>query len=213
MNEFINHLTEFNRKERFFLIGQALGNENFILSPEFRIELKLALPNLSKEIPDNAFAAMDYHLDWIYGSAFLSENKNQVKLHPLDKKYISATQEDIDLIVAFEDRFQNQTHLIMCECKAETGWTNKQIQSKGSRLKNIFGKDGKNFQSIIPYFILISPRKPLRIDTLELPSFMINNGEIPWMSLRIPEKLKKITRSNELGRNDKDGRNWRIEYT
>jgi len=32
----LDHLREFNRKERFYFIGMVLGNTNFHLSQEFR---------------------------------------------------------------------------------------------------------------------------------------------------------------------------------
>ena len=64
----IDNLKSFNRKERFYLIGQMLGN------PEFRMDDK-QLDKISKlievKIPREYFAAMDYHLDWIYASLYL----------------------------------------------------------------------------------------------------------------------------------------------
>ena len=59
MMTLLQYLESFNRKERFFLIGDALGNPAFQLSDDFRVELNTAfgIHPLS-----NAFAAMDYHL-------------------------------------------------------------------------------------------------------------------------------------------------------
>lgn len=58
--ELIKNLKSFNRKERFYLIGQMLGN------PEFRMDEK-QLDEISRlielKIPKEYFAAMDYHLD------------------------------------------------------------------------------------------------------------------------------------------------------
>ncbi|MGL4354938.1 MAG: hypothetical protein ACRCTP_13820 [Aeromonas popoffii] len=65
----ILNLKSFNRKERFYLVGQMLGN------PDFRMDDK-QLDKISKlidvEIPREYFAAMDYHLDWIYASLHLT---------------------------------------------------------------------------------------------------------------------------------------------
>ncbi|MND75583.1 hypothetical protein D3C80_672090 [compost metagenome] len=70
-NELIKNLKSFNRKERFYLIGQMLGN------PDFRMDDK-QLNEISKlinvKIPGEYFTAMDYHLDWIYASLFLTQN-------------------------------------------------------------------------------------------------------------------------------------------
>ncbi|WP_349918403.1 hypothetical protein [Aeromonas veronii] len=70
-NDLIENLKSFNRKERFYLVGQMLGN------PEFRMDDK-QLDEISRligfKIPREYFAAMDYHLDWIYASLYLTKN-------------------------------------------------------------------------------------------------------------------------------------------
>lgn len=214
MNTFIKHLSEFNRKERFFLIGQALGNEDFLLSRKFIDKIELNLKKLKTKISAAAFVAIDFHIDWIYGSAFLVENASNNNVHKLDSNYISATQEDVDLLIAFEDRDnKNLTHLIMCECKAETGWTNKQLQSKCKRLRSIFGEDGEKIKNVIPYFVLISPKKSKNLDMSYVPSFIKVNDEIPWMQLELPKLLKKITRCDIHGGKNKNGIFWKVEKT
>jgi hypothetical protein len=35
--ELVEHLRAFNRKERFLLVGQALGNPHFALGDSFRV--------------------------------------------------------------------------------------------------------------------------------------------------------------------------------
>ena len=52
MSDLIEILRQFNRKERFFLIGQALGNEAFSLAERFRQELGEVI---GVKIPGNAF--------------------------------------------------------------------------------------------------------------------------------------------------------------
>ena len=77
MADLIGVLESFNRKERFFLVGQALGNPRFKLSRDFRTRLGKAvgLEENGIKIPANAFAAMDYHLDWVAASLFLAFEK------------------------------------------------------------------------------------------------------------------------------------------
>lgn len=144
MTDLITILKSFNRKERFFLIGQALGNSHFILADSFKKKLS---DKLELNIPSNAFVAMDYHIDWIFASLFLFLNP---KKHPPYKTdgALTATQEDVDLIIAFIDR--DIYHLILIEAKGETSWSNKQLNSKSERLKKIFGTqkfDGKLIKS------------------------------------------------------------------
>ncbi|MDE2668487.1 MAG: hypothetical protein OXI51_02405 [Chloroflexota bacterium] len=62
MATLIEHLESFNRKERFILLKEALGEGTFRLDAGFRDTLGAAV---DVTIPPNAFVAMDYHLDWI----------------------------------------------------------------------------------------------------------------------------------------------------
>ncbi len=215
MDNLICSLKKFNRKERFYLIGTALGNSEFYLDGDFRAELKSSLPNLDCDIPNNAFVAMDYHIDWIYASLLITQNP-QIQF-PVENKdsIIKATQEDIDLVVCFPDEQHcGKHHLILCECKAETGWTNKQLLSKAGRLVEIFGDDGKRYEEIVlVHFVLLSPKKSNRLRVNEVPSFMKTNGDIPWMQLHIPDGLQKITRCDKSGRDSINGVYWKVEKT
>uniref|UniRef100_UPI0032174419 hypothetical protein n=1 Tax=uncultured Draconibacterium sp. TaxID=1573823 RepID=UPI0032174419 len=214
MNTLIDNLRRFNRKERFYLVGSALGNPNFELSDTFIVTLQNTVKNLKQEIPSNAYVAMDYHLDWIYASLYLSTNTIE-NVYERDLNLITANQEDVDLLVAFPDfKDSNKTHLVLCECKAESSWTNKQVLSKAERLRNLFGERGDLFSSIaIPHFVLISPRKPGRLDLTKVPRFMKPNGDIPWMNLEIPNDLQKVTRCDQFGNNSNVGLYWKVERT
>ncbi len=69
MITFVEYLRRFDRKERFYLIGWALGRPTFQLDDGFRKSLG---SKLGLGIPPVAFVAMDYHLNWIYAAAYLS---------------------------------------------------------------------------------------------------------------------------------------------
>ena len=69
MMTLMEHLESFNRKERFFLVGNALGNPDFQLSTDFQTKLNTAF---GIQPPNSAFVAMDYHLDWLHASPFLA---------------------------------------------------------------------------------------------------------------------------------------------
>ena len=145
VDEFITYLTRFNRKERFFLVGWALGNREFRLAPASRREISSLL---SLDVPRDAFVAMDYHLDWIYGSAFLSATDDAEGIHSNRDGLVSGSQEDMDLVVAFSAG--ETAHLIMVEAKGVTAWTNKQATSKARRLEAIFGRGATRGPTSVP---------------------------------------------------------------
>lgn len=53
----------FNRKERYHLIRHAVTGGPWSLTDAFRSELERETG--AGRIPDNAYVAMDYHLNWI----------------------------------------------------------------------------------------------------------------------------------------------------
>jgi hypothetical protein len=206
-NDLITLLKLFNRKERYFLIAQALGNNNFTLSESFR---KLISTKLDLFIPPDAFAAMDYHLDWIYASLFAStkDNLNFIELNELK---LNKNQEDIDFLIAFKEG--TQYHLILIEAKAETGWTNKQIDSKAKKFKEIFGTDKCSWENVTPHLLITSPRMPRDLKLDCLPLYLYRPMNYIWFPLNIPDNLIKITRCNDLGKPSINGLKWNIEKT
>ena len=132
MLNLIEHLRSFNRKERFILLTEALGRER--LGEDFRRRLGEAI---GMTIPADAYVAMDYHLDWLQMALHLADNpppKEPIRNDDL----VTGNQEDSDLLVAFDHELT--THIVLIEAKVETGWTNKQLNSKAERLSRIFGE-------------------------------------------------------------------------
>src|SRR5687767_13254186 len=120
MSNLLTNLERFNRKERFFLIGHALGKQRFELAPDFGKALSATLD--VPAVPTNAFVAMDYHLDWLYAALLLTSRPDAVGVpqerdfypeEPPLRRLISGTQEDIDLLVAYEA--EEGVHLILIE--------------------------------------------------------------------------------------------------
>ncbi len=210
MSAIIEYLRSFNRKERFFLVGTALGNPAFRLDSAFSQALG---GTFALEVPSDAFVAMDYHLDWIYAGAYLSqEGINASGNHPNGAGLVSGNQEDVDLIVAFDAG--ETTHVIMLEAKAETAWANKQAGSKAERLCVIFGKEGDVFPRLRPHFGLMSPRRPRLLKTDCWPSWMRSPGGAPfWMELEVPPGRRKLTRCNPSGKRAKDGGYFKVQST
>ena len=78
-HRFIDNLRSLNRKERFFLVGWALDNREFRLGPAFRRQIS---PVVGLSLAADSFVAMDYHLDWIHASVFLSATDVIRGVHP-----------------------------------------------------------------------------------------------------------------------------------
>ena len=206
MSRLIGYLKQFNSKERFFLVGHILGNPDFLPSVEFREDLGNVL---GLQIPDTVFSAMDYHLDWIYASLTLASDKEPVKIHTNTDSIIKAQQEDVDFLIAFEEG--NETHLIFFEAKGVTGWTNKQMSSKVSRLKQIFGEDGEKWRGVTPHLVFISPNEPQKL-TMDDWRWCAPEGKVPWMKLSIPEGLIRVRRCDKDGTEDIEGEYWTVIY-
>ena len=207
---FIELLEKFNRKERFFLIGWSLGNPRFRASKTF---LKSISSLIGIEIPSNAFVAMDYHLDWLYASVFLASGKASAKnVYSNRQKLVTGTQEDVDLLIAF--RRGRTNHVVMLEAKGATGWTNKQVRSKGARLSSIFGRNGKRWSSFKPHFVLTSPKEPKRLDLSVWPAWMKrSDGRSFWIEMPMRRRLVKTTRCERDGHPDEKGTFWTVDDT
>lgn len=201
MPDLINILESFNRKERFFLVAQVLGQEDgagepaFTLHPKFRDELGR---KIGVEIPIEAFVAMDYHLDWLQAGLTLARTiQDEVFDFSNDGEVIKGTQEDVDLLVAF--RKGDQHHLILVEAKAYSGWTNDQMVSKSNRLREIFGDDGMKNRDVIPHFCLMGP-KPEKLKTETFPEWTKPGGELLCLDLRLPNtSRRKVERYQKVG--------------
>src|SRR5205085_6240812 len=72
MSSLIKVLDDFNRKERFFLVGFALGNPGFRPHAAFLQELGATVGVTFPHDPDDTWCWMDYHLDWLYASLVLT---------------------------------------------------------------------------------------------------------------------------------------------
>ncbi len=203
---FITNLKSFNRKERFFLVGWALGNRKFRLSAAFKRRLSSAL-NL--DVPAESLVAMDYHLDWIYASAFLAAAGDSNTAYANKDGLVTGNQEDIDLVVAYESG--DGDHIIMVEAKGVTGWTNKQATSKAARLEAIFGHGGDNWPGIQPHFLLASPNESQGLDCSRWPGWMKQDDGRPyWMRMEMPKGLLKVTKCHETGKVSREGRYWKV---
>jgi len=204
----IEYLNIFNRKERYYLIGQLLGNSEFKLN---RSAFDKIVSLLDLERPADYFSAMDYHIDWIFASLSLASNDDN-NPREINELCIKATQEDVDFILAFIDA-SGITHLVMIEAKGYTSFSNKQLQSKAKRLTEIFGEFGDRWADIVPHFIICSPKQPIKLDLNNLPTFMLNkkNNELIWFKLNVPRNRLKVTRCYADGITSENGTFWKVD--
>lgn len=209
MPDLIDILESFNRKERFFLVAQALGKPKFTLSREFRLELgeKVGLTAQGIEIPTDAFAAMDYHLNWVHASLVLAfaDPKERVDLintptvESVEKKAAEQNQEDVDLLVAFKDD-NGHHHLIFVEAKGYdangfAGVDKGQLCSKVKRLRKIINPNGgSGYKNTKTYFCLMSGYKPQNLKSDDWPKW--NEKPLHWMPLSLPEKRHVLNYSD-----------------
>ena len=197
MADLVKLLSRFNRKERFFLVGQALGNKEFSLDASFREELG---KEIEVKVPRDAFAAMDYHLDWIVASLWAYRKpENLDSLFPNSDQLVKGTQQDVDLLIAFES--EGCYHLVFLEAKAYdsdgyASWDNDQMRKKSQRLKRIFEEDGEKHPKVKPHFCLMSPRRPRRLETEDWPAWMRRCGDQPyyWLKLKLEPHRLRVTR-------------------
>ncbi len=125
-------LMNFNRSERFWLIRNALGDKSEKLDPKF---CKLLYEKHFIAVPDNAWWAMDYHLDWLVGALHFRINKDEettVKEQENQElnngtRWVNGSIEDIDLLIAFGET------LIFIEAKGDEDWNYQRLQSKIDR--------------------------------------------------------------------------------
>jgi len=207
MSAMIDNLEKLNRKERFFLIGMVLGNSKFKLDPMFRQRLST---KFNVVIPDTAFVAMDYHLNWIFAAAALTfSSPESGRIYENASGTIDGTQEDVDLLVAFEDA-SGLSHLIMLEAKGVTAFSNSQFEHKINRFKSIFGETGDRWAEIKPYFGLVSPRKSKRLHYDLCPAWLKVGDKIPWFEMSIPSDRLTVFGCDEKGRPNKERAFWTI---
>ena len=188
MSALIEHLRHFNRKERFILLREALGEDTFTLDAGFWARLG---ETIDVPVPADAFVAMDYHLDWLQMALYLAATPSPPSPIPKGDLFM-ANPEDVDLLIAFDD--EDTTRIVLLEAKMETGWRTDQLDSKAQRLELIFGAERPGANLVTPYLLLASPKKSEPALARAWPASLANRGTPRWMELPRPPGLLKVTR-------------------
>lgn len=208
-------LVRFNRKERYILLEWALGATDFPLADDFRRHLH---EHCDVQVPERAFVAMDYHLDWLYAAVELTfgtgkpDSPNPRPAPPKDHEpseaALSFTQEDIDLLVVFVDH-DGMHRVLLIEAKGYSGWSNPQLRHKARRLGAIFGPDGNHYKrNVQPQLILTGPKEPAGIKTDGWPDWAAGYKFMPMPGPLLDRR--QVMRCMQDGTTSKHGDHWKI---
>lgn len=164
-SKLVDALSRFNRKERYWLLLDAVGDPFLDLSSGFLDKLRNAL---GIDIPERPWWAFDYHFDWLHAVlAFGPEyDFNTLRGPQLNLgNEIRGTQEDIDLILAFD------TTIILIEAKLTTAWNNTQMRSKIDRIVKL------SQEHINLHLVLSSPRSTTKLKLDEWPAWAVSKKD------------------------------------
>lgn len=113
-----------------------LHGESLDLSPAYREALGEAV-GLDTPVPGHAWAAFDYHLDWLHaamqwsaGRAWPGQDAGFDERRTGESTdLVRGSQEDLDLILCWVDPGPI-TRLVLVEAKGYGAWSSKQAESK-----------------------------------------------------------------------------------
>lgn len=175
----VDRLRSFNRKERYWVIRNALGvaGQPIPLSPQFRETLQ---KTINRPIPEDAWWGMDYHINWLFATAFLlndADRRNGINKTSEGKYLIKGNQEDVDLIVAFEK------NIILLEAKFNKNWSKKQMESKANRLDMLKKEFGKNAEIFIVFWApeIINSRGKLTHENIKMELWTDRDDSGFWL--------------------------------
>ena len=215
MTPTIHVLRSFDRKERFAVLRETLGFDAEApgLHDRFREKLSTCI---GVAVPERAWLAMDYHLDWIEMALHLAERGENPDENPFRNEHfpeINRNQQDVDLLMAFRGRTAGEatTHVVLIEAKAYLGWNNAQLEEKAVRLRAIFGDDGTCRRGVTPHFVLMTAKRSRQIRTESWPAWMKRRGQPGWLDYVLPRR-RKFTRCTAKGKPAKGGRFLRLDW-
>lgn len=142
---------------------------------------------------------MDYHLDWLQVAMWFQKCERMPTgtfdmCHDDGSDLTAGTQEDIDLLVAFDEDKSGVVHLVLIEAKGDTSWREDKLSSKSRRLGHVFGTD-KMPDDVIPHFVMMSPGelKPEELRNDHWPCWMKHWAHL---ELPLPNDLLWVTRTD-----------------
>jgi hypothetical protein len=197
---FVDIIRSFDSHERGILFQWAAGSP-FSISEALRGDLSVAL---KAPVPENPFVAMDYTLDWLHAALTCFSNPSAwSEPQPIQPKKIVGSQEDVDMLIAWEDP---APHLALIEAKGFTGWTNKQMASKAQRLGAIFSDDVRALVDV--HFVLAGPKPSAGLKTDGWPEWMRATGRVHTLDIGDPGPRWGVRRAQPDGVGADGKTNW-----
>jgi hypothetical protein len=119
-------LQRFNRKERHWLVRDALGSASALLDKSFtdRIQTAVRLRDPDFEIDPEAWWAIDFHIDWLVAALHMLQHglESAVAPQPNNPAVVTGSQQDIDLVIA------SGPTLVLVEAKGVGLWSSVVIR-------------------------------------------------------------------------------------
>jgi hypothetical protein len=204
----------FDRKERHLVVQACLGEASSTLSEKFRHGLTTLLQDkLLEPVRPDAWWATDYHLEWLAGAlVWHAEHGPEDRERPRKNTndLIRDNQEDIDLIVA------SGGDVILVEAKGHLSFGNSQLESKIRRLSTLCDREsgivagGNPAFPIRLHFVLMSIRRPSKVNLEGWPAWTLSGDGPYWMPLRATGDRIRVGRCDSDGRTDAKGGHWHM---
>jgi hypothetical protein len=133
-----------------------------------------------------------------------------------DRRLIEGGQEDVDLLISYEDATTHQNELILIEVKGDSSFGNNQLKSKivrAASARDFYHELCKGEHLEVNFhFALMSPREPRRL-TAEWPDWALRNRKIPWIELPFAADLLMVSRCDKSGLRQRNGTQWAVFKT
>lgn len=214
-------LSKFNRKERFFVVVDAVGGDrdelhepSLRLTADFRQKLEATI---RMPVPAHAWASIDFHLNWLH--AALQWKTEPGLLHQVADRFtadgvelVSGNQEDIDLIVAWTSD-DGEPVVVFIEAKAYSSWTNKQVGHKVPRLTAILDSAISAGLALSPLLVLSGPARPSQaLDVSGWPTWGQGDGQPLYLELPVAGLRLGVERVGEDGKPARSGTKWAFKH-
>ena len=207
-SELVQLLRRFNRKERYWLLVDALGPSALHLSDDYRQRLGQILGVL---VPADAWWAMDYHFDWLHAALFCLAHgvtPEDLGVQCNEGKAVKGNQEDMDLIVAFDRT------LLLIEAKGAGAWSQAQMESKSQRIAALPQPEGLDLRLVLtspPGAQNIMSGQWVTVIQKSMPGSAGNPLLMPLNGFGGGERLLRVARCDIKGRPDARGDCWGIQ--
>lgn len=207
-------LERFNRKERHWLIRDALGPAAVKLDDPFlrRVEQAVRVRDPAFNVALNSWWAIDYHLDWLVAALHILKHGEASARQPRSNEagLVKGNQQDIDLVIA------SGTTLVLVEAKGVGSWPGGGLKEKVDRLRSmtpdLIGHDGRAGAFAV-HFVLCSPHIGGELSSEDWPAWAKIDGKPVRMALHVPpprDLILKVERCDGASRRDAEGKHWRV---